>query len=118
MDTLPINYATGQPYQGGNILALLAAAADAGYPTDQWAGYHQLADLGLQVRRGEHGTRITVVYPDPKDPERTRVTTRTVFNVAQCAEMTDAERAAYQDRKERKAAESAAGKGKRHKRAA
>lgn len=53
---MPVNVSTGQPYSGGNVLALWGAAFAHGWPTQQWATYKQWASLGAQVRKGETGT--------------------------------------------------------------
>lgn len=52
----PINVATGVPYRGLNILALWAAAEDAGYDHGLWGTYRCWAKLGAQVRKGERAT--------------------------------------------------------------
>lgn len=56
--TRPVNAATGQAYQGVNILALWAAGELFGYSSGLWATYRQWAALGAQVRRGEKGSYI------------------------------------------------------------
>ncbi len=52
----PINVATCVPYRGLNILALWAAAEDAGYDHGLWGTYRCWAKLGAQVRKGERAT--------------------------------------------------------------
>jgi antirestriction protein ArdC len=52
----PINVATGIPYRGLNILALWAAAEEAGYAHGLWGTYLCWAKLGAQVRKGERAT--------------------------------------------------------------
>jgi len=52
----PINVATGVAYRGLNILALWAAAEDAGYEHGLWGTYRCWAKLGAQVRKGERAT--------------------------------------------------------------
>jgi len=54
--------ATGQPYQGINVLLLWCEALDKGYNAPIWMTYKQAATLGAQVRKGEHGS--LVVYAD------------------------------------------------------
>ena len=52
----PINVATGVAYRGLNILALWAAAEEAGYAHGLWGTYRCWAKLGAQVRKGERAT--------------------------------------------------------------
>src|SRR5207245_8594696 len=52
----PRNAATGNPYKGGNVLALWAAQIKHGYPTAWYATYKQWAQLGRQVQRGHKAT--------------------------------------------------------------
>lgn len=54
----PRNYATGNTYRGGNVVALAVAAIDRGYSRHQWATYKQWESVGAQVRRGESGVRL------------------------------------------------------------
>lgn len=51
---LPRNGKTSQPYRGANVLLLWDAAIEHGYASPVWLTYRQAADLGAQVRRGEH----------------------------------------------------------------
>lgn len=56
------NEVTGKPYQGKNVLRLLAAECEHGYSEDHgWAGYGQWQSAGRQVRKGEHGVRIVQI---------------------------------------------------------
>jgi len=50
-----INATTGKAYTGGNITELIAA----GFQSNEWATYKQWQSEGLQVQRGQKGTRIT-----------------------------------------------------------
>ena len=54
----PINVTSNKPYRGVNILALWAAATQAGYSGGVWGTWQQWNSKGAQVRRGEHGTAI------------------------------------------------------------
>jgi antirestriction protein ArdC len=54
----PLNVVSRRAYRGVNVLALWAAAQEAGYPTGVWGTYRQWAELGAQVRRGERGTLV------------------------------------------------------------
>ncbi|MEZ4614397.1 MAG: zincin-like metallopeptidase domain-containing protein [Caldilineaceae bacterium] len=50
--------ATGQPYQGINILMLWLAALEHGFSAPIWLTYRQAQELGGQVRKGEQGSSI------------------------------------------------------------
>ena len=54
--------ATGQPYNGINILMLWSDAVTKGFLCPIWMTYRQAGELGGQVRKGEHGS--PVVYAD------------------------------------------------------
>lgn len=53
---------TGEPYKGMNVLLLWGEMLDRGYRSPTWMTYRQSAELGGQVRKGEHGA--LVVYAD------------------------------------------------------
>lgn len=53
---MPANALTKKFYKGSNNLWLSMVAYAHGYPTGYWATYKQWAELGAQVRKGEHGT--------------------------------------------------------------
>lgn len=72
----------GVAYGGKNRAILNAVHATAGYVLNQWGTYRALKAAGLQVRKGEHGTRITYARTDD---DGTIYRAYTVFNVAQCA---------------------------------
>lgn len=59
--TAPLRH-NGTPYKGVNVLLLWGEAMDKGYTFPLWMTYKQAAELGAQVRKGEHGT--LVVYAD------------------------------------------------------
>ena len=90
--------ATGEPYQGINVLLLWMEAVAAEHPSPTWITYRQAQALGAQVRKGERG--CPVVYfgattrrgadegaPEPAGDGRARevrfLKTYTVFNLAQ-----------------------------------
>lgn len=52
--------ATGEPYQGVNVLLLWAEAVARGYAAPIWMTFRQALTLGGHVRKGERGA--TVVY--------------------------------------------------------
>lgn len=67
---IPVNAKTGQPYSGGNIVALWIEQLARNLPGDTWATYKQWTELGAQVRKGEHGTPlIRWVVPKNKRDE-------------------------------------------------
>lgn len=51
----PFNAISREPYHGVNVLALWHKQCGEGYPTTAWMTYKQAADVGGQVREGEHG---------------------------------------------------------------
>jgi antirestriction protein ArdC len=84
---------TNRPYSGCNVV-LLWMAANAGYRTPRYLTFKQALELGGNVRRGEHGTKVYFVKQlqvrdkGADDPSATRVVPMlreyTVFNVDQC----------------------------------
>ena len=89
--------ATGEAYQGINVLLLWMEAVAAGHPSPTWMTYRQAQAFGAQVRKGERG--CPVVYfgattmrdagesgPEREDDSAREVRflkTYTVFNVGQ-----------------------------------
>ena len=59
--TPPLRH-NGTPYKGMNVLLLWGEAMDKGYSSAIWMTYKQAAELGANVRKGEHGS--LVVYAD------------------------------------------------------
>jgi antirestriction protein ArdC len=51
---------TNRPYSGCNVL-LLWMAQTAGYRTPRFLTFKQALELGGNVRRGEHGTKVYFV---------------------------------------------------------
>jgi antirestriction protein ArdC len=88
----PCNAATNRPYSGCNVV-LLWMAANAGYRTPRYLTFKQALELGGNVRKGEHGTKVYFVKQlqiaerDGEEGE-TRIVPMmreyTVFNVDQC----------------------------------
>lgn len=70
---LPINIATGNAYQGINIVSLWCAAELAGYQTPVWGTYKQWQAQGAQVRKGEKAALVVFYkeYDADPDPEVT-----------------------------------------------
>jgi antirestriction protein ArdC len=89
---LPKNVATGNAYNGINVLALWATAQERAYTHSLWGTYKQFQSLDAQVRKGEKAA-LVIFYkeydaePDPElehDDGRRRVAKASwVFNVAQ-----------------------------------
>ena len=57
-DMQPRNAVTHRVYRGINNLLLVLAANARGYQQSRWLTFHQAAELGGQVRSGEHGIRV------------------------------------------------------------
>lgn len=90
----PCNAATGRPYSGCNVI-LLWIAGERGWATPRFVTFKQALELGGNVRKGEHGTKVyyfkQLHVKDKRegagaDAERVIPLMReyTVFNVAQC----------------------------------
>jgi antirestriction protein ArdC len=93
----PCNAATNRPYSGCNVV-LLWMAANAGYRTPRYLTFKQALELGGNVRKGEHGTKVYFVkqlHVADRDSEEgeTRIVPMmreyTVFNVDQCENLPD-----------------------------
>ena len=56
----PSNAVTNRPYSGCNVL-LLWMAQTAGYRTPRFLTFKQALELGGNVRKGEHGTKVYFV---------------------------------------------------------
>jgi antirestriction protein ArdC len=93
----PCNAATNRPYSGSNVV-LLWMAANAGYRTPRYLTFKQALDLGGNLRKGEHGTKVYFVKQlqvADRDGEegKTRIVPMmreyTVFNVDQCQGLPD-----------------------------
>ena len=91
------NAATNRPYSGCNVV-LLWMAANAGYRTPRYLTFKQALELGGNVRKGEHGTKVyfmkqlQVADRDGEEGE-TRIVPMmreyTVFNIDQCERLPD-----------------------------
>ena len=82
----PINAKTGKEYTGGNIVLL----AQNDFSESIWATYRQWKDLGMQVQKGQKGTRCTkMVEVIDKKTNKTKMVPRgfTVFNIEQVAKI-------------------------------
>jgi antirestriction protein ArdC len=93
-DGRPTSMTARQPYRGVNVFLLGLTAAEEGYRSRYWGTYRQIAQLGGQVRRGEHSTLVVLWKPvevADRDPQTGEVTVKRVpvlryyrvFNAAQ-----------------------------------
>jgi antirestriction protein ArdC len=55
--TRPLRH-NGQPYKGVNILMLWASAELQSYACPSWLTFQQAKELGGNVKKGEHGSRV------------------------------------------------------------
>jgi antirestriction protein ArdC len=96
---IPCNGVTNRPYSGCNVILLWMAQAAAGYRTPRFLTFKQALELGGNVRKGEHGTKVYFVkqlrVQDKRadDETATRLVPMmreyTVFNVDQCEKLPD-----------------------------
>jgi antirestriction protein ArdC len=94
----PCNAVSNRPYSGCNVVLLWMAQA-AGYRTPRFLTFKQALELGGNVRKGEHGTKVYFVKQlqvrdqDADDSSGTRLVPMmreyTVFNVDQCENLPD-----------------------------
>jgi antirestriction protein ArdC len=94
----PCNAVTNRPYSGCNVVLLWMAQA-AGYRSARFLTFKQALELGGNVRKGEHGTKIHFVKQLERreqgadDTSLTRLIPMmrgyTVFNVDQCENLPD-----------------------------
>jgi antirestriction protein ArdC len=100
---LPRNLDSQKPYRGINVLVLMSSALSAGYPSNWWVTFNQAKELGGHINQGEHGFPIVFYQRAPSEPEEERaggehvrlaahgravLKVYTVFNVAQCSDLT------------------------------
>lgn len=96
----PTNVASGNAYQGINILALWVEAQAAGFGSNVWGTYRQWAEKGAQVRKGAKASHV-VFYKQidvdadgaEDDTSKVRLFARAtpVFNADQIEGWTDPE---------------------------
>jgi antirestriction protein ArdC len=88
----PISVGSAKPYRGINTLVLWAQSQSKGYGSAFWGTYQQWAQLGGQVRNGEHGSPVVYWGPYEKQTDEGEGDTRrhglfakgyTVFNIEQ-----------------------------------
>ena len=94
----PCNAVSNRPYSGCNVVLLWMAQA-AGYRSPRFLTFKQALELGGNVRKGEHGTKVYFVKqlqlqdtgPDDGSARRLIPMMReyTVFNVDQCENLPD-----------------------------
>jgi len=93
---LPVNYATGKPYRGINVLVLWAAAQQRGYTGGAWLTFKQAQALGARVRKGSTGVpvvfwRMLQTDTDTEDPRTIPLLRHyTVFHTSQVDGLPDA----------------------------
>lgn len=63
-ESAPYNPTTGEQYHGGNVINLLMQ----GYQDPRWMTFNQAKNIGAQVRKGEHGSRIIYWRFEGKQP--------------------------------------------------
>jgi antirestriction protein ArdC len=95
---VPCNAVTNRPYSGCNVV-LLWMAQSAGYRTPRYLTVKQALELGGNVRKGEHGTKVYFVKQlqvrdqRTEEEEATRIVPMmrayTVFNIDQCDGLPD-----------------------------
>jgi antirestriction protein ArdC len=98
---VPCNAATNRPYSGCNVI-LLWLAANRGYATPRYLTFKQALDVGGNVRKGEHGTKVYFVKQLQVGDKSgacegeeaslkivSMLREYTVFNVAQCENLPD-----------------------------
>jgi antirestriction protein ArdC len=93
----PCNAVSNRPYSGCNVVLLWMAQA-AGYRTPRFLTFKQALELGGNVRKGEHGTKVYFVKQlqvrdQAADDNSMRLIPMmreyTVFNVDQCENLPD-----------------------------
>jgi antirestriction protein ArdC len=94
----PCNAVSNRPYSGCNVVLLWMAQA-AGYRSPRFLTFKQALELGGNVRKGEHGTKVFFVKQlqvrdsDADGETATRLVPMlreyTVFNVDQCENLPD-----------------------------
>src|SRR5205823_12771175 len=94
----PCNAVSNRPYSGCNVVLLWMAQA-AKYRTPRFLTFRQALELGGNVRKGEHGTKVYFVKQlqvqdgEADDSASTRLVPMmreyTVFNVDQCENLPD-----------------------------
>jgi len=88
----PHNAATSRPYSGCNVVLLWMAMQRQGWSVPRFVTFKQALELGGNVRKGEHGTKVYFVkrleLKSEDDDDATRIIPMmreyTVFNIAQC----------------------------------
>jgi antirestriction protein ArdC len=93
---VPCNAVSSRPYSGCNVVLLWMAQA-AGYRTPRFLTFKQALELGGNVRKGEHGSKVYFVKQlqvrdtGANDETATRLIPMlreyTVFNVDQCEQL-------------------------------
>ena len=94
----PRNFKTKRPYNGSNLMLLMATGINRGYGDPRWGGFGQIRTAGGCVRKGEKGTPVLIVRnrkakttegrgrrgrSDESDESGVYITMKHVFNVSQ-----------------------------------
>ncbi len=86
------NGVTGLAYQGRNQVKLQFSKYENGYKSGEWFTFVQARNVGMKVKKGEHGTGIFCGFHEStkknkktgKDERITGIKFATVFNRDQC----------------------------------
>jgi antirestriction protein ArdC len=78
-----INHITKQPYKGKNQTKLEEARAERGYNRTEWITFVQARQIGMTVKKGEHGVKIFTMSSGDEENRGRPVGLKTVFNVEQ-----------------------------------
>ena len=84
--SIPMNAATGKPYNGINAALLSQAASDHGYTDNRWVTFKQTDTLNTHIKKGEQSTTIqywTVYNNDGTRRDKPKLALTKVFNIAQ-----------------------------------
>ena len=84
--SIPMNAATGKPYNGINAALLSQAARDKGYTDNRWVTFKQTDTLNTNIKKGEKSTTIqywSVYNNDGKKLDKPKLALTKVFNIAQ-----------------------------------
>jgi len=94
---MPRNAISGRGYSGCNVPLLWCAAQERGFESPKWLTFKQALEAGGNVRKGEKGNMVVYVSTFDKRNEEGEIDripflkAFTVFNVAQCDGVTDAD---------------------------
>ena len=84
--SIPMNAATGKPYNGINAALLSQAASDKGYTDNRWVTFKQTDSLNTHIKKDEKSTTIqywSVYNNDGKKLDKPKLALTKVFNISQ-----------------------------------